>query len=192
MRLRHSFKETSVKVIKCTAYFLFSRMPFFWFTYLRRISNVNSDSPSKTNSNPNTRIVTRNKLGFWFFSFFCFISSSHAAQSLSPSTSDLWSTNGLYRSFASYSGLRALPKTGNIQLEMVWDQCIYVFGRGIRLALFGTSHTIETYQKHRYEQQLALSRGLLGSSLLFIYSITGMIQWHVIYNCCKDFRFLAV
>lgn len=38
------------------------------------------------------------------------------------------------------------------------------------------------YQKHKYEQQLAPSRGLLASSLLFIYSITAYSSLHMVYT----------
>lgn len=84
--------------------------------YLRKNSNENNDRPSRKNCKPNTRIVTRNRLGFLFFAFLIFISSSHALHSLSPSTSDLWFGRGLYKSLESNSCRLALRKTGNIQL----------------------------------------------------------------------------
>lgn len=41
---------------------------------------------------------------------------------------------------------------------------------------------LNIYQKHKYEQQLAPTRGLLGSSLLLIYSITAFSLLHRVYS----------
>lgn len=45
---------------------------------------------------------------------------------------------------------------------------------------------VKTYQKQRYEQQLARSRGFCGSSLLFKYSIAELFQWKLEKKNCKS------
>lgn len=129
------------------------------------------------NSRPKTRIEARNKLGWRPVSRCRFNSISQAAHNLSPIFCDSWSWSGLYKSLASYSFFRPWVKTGKIQLK-TWSR-LWSMGRRFNSMWFVVNEVVTyAYQKHRYEQQWAPSRGFNGRSLCLRYSmIYLMIKW---------------
>lgn len=131
--------------------------------------------PSSAICQPNTDSVALSKLGFLPVALCLASCLSQAFVSLSPSVLDLWSFSAWYRSSVSRSRFRPFRKIGNTQLERtVIIRCYTDVTRwlckdaGTKLEIFCT------YQKQRYENILAFSRGLGLSCLACIYS---MVAW---------------